>query len=81
MRIFFVSVLFFLASCNNGDSGSHSNKVTPSASTDEQYAKEYIQQSLQTLPSELKLTNQEKAYIKSELSLTVDESKTLDQIQ
>lgn len=81
MKIFFVSVLFFLVSCNNGDNGSSSSKVTPAASTDEQYAKDYIQQSLKTLPPELKLTNQEKSYIKSELSLTVDESQSLDQIQ
>lgn len=82
MKIFFLFVLLFLVSCSGdkGEGKTISGQVTSGNIAEEQAAKEYIQQSIQTLPSELKISNEDKTNLKAELELTAEEAQSLDQL-
>lgn len=78
MKFFFLFVLFSLVACDGG--GNRTSKVTVGGVANEQYANEYIKQSTDTLPPELKITDGDKIYLESELSLTAEEQQTLNQL-
>ena len=86
MKIIFLSILLFLISCSGGGGGGDTAKieggnVTPGNITDEQVAQEFIHQSNQTLPPELKFTDDDNVIIQSELDLTADEISSLNQLK
>lgn len=82
MKYLFLLILLFLVSCSGKDeSNVSSGKVTSSDVLGEVAAKEYIQNSVQTLPPELKITTSDKTFLSSEIALTDEELQTLDQLQ
>lgn len=83
MKIFFLLVLSFLISCSGGEGEGKTStaKVTAGNIAENFAAKEYIQQSVQTLPPELKISNEDKSNLKAELDLTTEESQSLDLLQ
>lgn len=82
MKIFALFSLVFLISCNSGGGGNSGERKSSSGAVvyDKEF-REYINQSVKTLPNELKLTDEDKIIVESEVNLTSEESQTLNVLQ
>ncbi|MFP5491654.1 MAG: hypothetical protein ACLGG0_09140 [Bacteriovoracia bacterium] len=80
MKQSFIFSLFLLCACSGGG-GPSSGKISSGSIVSDAATKEFIHQSVQTIPTDLQLSDGDKSYIKDELSLTQDESATLEQIK